>query len=173
MCENDKAREIQEGDWIIIGGAPYVFYEFRLMSTSDLVKHFQKIIEDWRQEYIKARDLVRKGEATHKNLERSEAYREELTETLRITQGELDKLKKETGGETTSKQRGMMRHALGLKTRGVGEREGERNYYCASSGCDGYDELVALVDMGMMIQKRSPVSEDFVFHVTDKGKAAL
>ncbi len=85
------AKEIQEGDWVIIGGAPYVFYEFRLMSTAELVKHFLKIIEDWRQEYIKTRETLRSLDGIKNTLKLCHVDRQDLTKTVEETQKSLSK----------------------------------------------------------------------------------
>lgn len=71
---------------------------------------------------------------------------------------------------TSKKQRDMMRHAVGMSNNGT---PGHRNYYCASIGCDGFDDLLALVGMGLMTKQKGSISEDFVFYVTDKGKQEI
>ena len=70
---------------------------------------------------------------------------------------------------TSKKQRIMMRHAVGISN---GNRI-QRNYYCASKGCDGFDDLLVLVEMGLMAKHQSSISKDFVFHVTRKGKEEI
>ncbi len=170
MAELYEAREIREGDWVLDHGVPHVFYDMKLMTTGELVLYFQEIIAEWMDAHRTDVKEVRGMASLRKALDFCRAEKQELRETLEETLGELDTVKKERGDVVTQRQRDMMRHALGLS---LGCAESHRNYYTAPRGCDGFDELVKLEDMGMMTSERSSVSEDFIFHVTDKGKAAL
>jgi hypothetical protein len=72
--------------------------------------------------------------------------------------------------EITREQREIMEHALGLNN-GKGPT---RNSFASASDCDGYSDIMALVEMGLM-KGGQIVPDGYLqrFHVTDAGKAFL
>ena len=64
---------------------------------------------------------------------------------------------------TTSEQRKILRHALGLYKCVCGKRY--RNFYCADKDHINYDDLEYLVSVGLMV-KRQPDA----YIVTDEGR---
>ena len=70
--------------------------------------------------------------------------------------------------KVNQKQLDMMRHAVGLN-RG---KKPYRNHYSSADGCDGIEELLELVDIGLMTKRRNSLDEmgeSYIFHLTDKG----
>jgi len=70
--------------------------------------------------------------------------------------------------EVTNSQLDMMRHTVGLD-RG---KKPYRNHYSSADGCTGIDELLELVDMGLMTKRRNrldEMGESYIFNLTDSG----
>lgn len=74
--------------------------------------------------------------------------------------------------EITKKQEHIIRHSLGIDY----AEQPYRNYYMIYSNSDGFDELEKLVELGLMTRRRNnleEVNKSYIYHVTDKGLAAL
>lgn len=73
--------------------------------------------------------------------------------------------------EMTENQRDIMRHALGYGSR----NPGYRNHFCTGPGSTDYPHCEALVEAGMMSRREGSALSggDYVYHVTDAGRAAL
>jgi len=71
----------------------------------------------------------------------------------------------------TEDQRGILRHALGFG----GRSPGYRNHFVTGHGSTDYPHCEELVASGLMTRRDGSVLSggDFVYHVTDSGKAAL
>lgn len=71
--------------------------------------------------------------------------------------------------EITEKQRHILRHALGTR---FGSAKEYRNHFVTGPGSDDYDDCVAMVKAGLMVQHSgSELSGgDPIFIVTDAGK---
>ena len=63
----------------------------------------------------------------------------------------------------------VLRHALGLDRRAAAYR----NHFCADVGHTDWAALQALVQAGLMVQRRSAISAGWIFFVTDAGRAAI
>ncbi|AYJ85322.1 hypothetical protein D3Y57_04715 (plasmid) [Sphingomonas paeninsulae] len=64
----------------------------------------------------------------------------------------------------------ILQHSLGVDQFGQGNQY--RNRYCAGPGCDGWDNLVDMVERGLMTRRDDgPWGGDSMFYVTDAGRA--
>ena len=76
----------------------------------------------------------------------------------------------------TQQQLHIMQHSLGLNEHGLdskGGTEGYRNHYVASPGHYAWEDLMSLVDAGLMIKRSPNAVTDTWFSVTDSGRAAV
>lgn len=65
---------------------------------------------------------------------------------------------------------GALQHSLGVDRFGRGEQY--RNHFCSGEGCDGYDDLVEMVELGLMTRRESKyLGGNSMFYVTDAGRA--
>ena len=71
--------------------------------------------------------------------------------------------------QTTKKERNIMRHALGI----TGGGSSYRNYFSTGPGCTDYEACQGLVDKGLMTVRKHPFCDDYLFYVTDAGKAEV
>jgi len=76
---------------------------------------------------------------------------------------------REESPRVTQEQLDMMRHTIGIRD----AKKPYRNYYNASEGCDGFQNLVDLVEMGLMERYKSSVSSDTCFFLTVAGHKML
>jgi len=72
----------------------------------------------------------------------------------------------------TSKQLGVLRHALGVGNDGAGNAY--RNHFCAGPGHDDYETCQSLVATGLMTRREGTqiTGGDPVFYATDAGRQA-
>ena len=70
-----------------------------------------------------------------------------------------------TEPRVTQEQLDLMRHTVGLDRK----KTPYRNHLFADDGHVDWLLLTELVEMGLMTKHESPISPDFVFHLTDQG----
>jgi hypothetical protein len=69
----------------------------------------------------------------------------------------------------TPNQLHILRHSLGLDQNGHGRTY--RNYYCTGKNCDGYADIIALKDAGLMkFSNFINEGRDEIFTVTEDGR---
>lgn len=67
--------------------------------------------------------------------------------------------------KVSQEQLDLMRHTVGLDWQAIPYR----NYFFSGEECDGYSDLVDLVNMGFMTSRESTGTPNTMFHLTDKG----
>ncbi len=72
--------------------------------------------------------------------------------------------------EVTKSQLHYMQHALGLDDHGQGSWY--RNHFVSGPGCDHWEELCQLAELGLMVrhEPRALFGESYCFVVTEEGK---
>lgn len=70
---------------------------------------------------------------------------------------------------TTKKQRDLMAHSLGLN---YGDKP-YRNYFATEPGCDDYENIERLVELGLMKRGRQMPDGLIYFYVTEVGAQEL
>ncbi|MCD8139297.1 MAG: hypothetical protein LUE17_05895 [Planctomycetaceae bacterium] len=70
---------------------------------------------------------------------------------------------------TTKREREIMRHALGLSSKD----SSYRNYFSTGPESDDYEVCQGLVEKGLMTVRKLPFCNNFLYYVTDAGKAEL
>ncbi len=68
--------------------------------------------------------------------------------------------------KVTNAQLDLMRHAVGMTSPG---KLPFRNYFFAEKGHEDFDNLMQLVNMGLMKTGKSRLSDDTLFCLTDQG----
>lgn len=64
----------------------------------------------------------------------------------------------------TKQQIQIIKHSLGID-RGEG-----RNYFATGESSNDFESIENLVEKGLMVKRKDPISSDFIYHVTDEGK---
>jgi len=67
--------------------------------------------------------------------------------------------------KVTIEQLDLMRHTVGLDR----SDNPYRNYFSADEGHTHWNSLIELVEMGLMTKRKSTVSSDTIFHITNQG----
>ena len=69
----------------------------------------------------------------------------------------------------SERHKDILTHTLGLDR----SDSPYRNHYCAYPGNDGWEDLLQMVDMGLMTRRDDPLSSLQVFRATDKAQEML